>query len=571
MSSITSSPGKFFGNMYKTSFPGFTAIHRSRVLAPHKPSQTSVTNHLPFSFRRRGRGDEVLRQLLYILFLPALFLSACSNPNPATEIDLHSLPLLVGEVTQQSAIFQARLTATDTLIFADIHHPDSLASTDLAGKAGVTRFEIAENASFSSPLRTAWLTASPQNDFIVKKKVEGLEPATSYYYRLEYGADSSRTKRSGANSFRTFPPKDAATPVSFVVVTGSHFERFYLGGGFGQASSQGAEAYRGEDKYLGFPGFESIARLQPDFFIGNGDNVYYDHPIPLDGKGPEEMRAKWHRQFAMPRIRQLFRTVPTYWLKDDHDHRYDDSDTVRVHDKFGAFPTHEAGVSTFVQQVPVTDPAVENPVTYRTVRVNGLLQLWLVEGRDYRSPNSQPDGPDKTIWGEEQKQWLKRTLQESDATFKLLISPTPMVGPDDASKRDNHVNHAGFRTEGDAFFAWLQENSFRDKNFYILCGDRHWQYHSVHPSGFEEFSSGALVDQNARLGRNPGDPKSSDPQGLIKQPYTQQEASGGFLKVEVSPGKEKGASTIAFVFYDENGVELYREEKLAAAGRRAAK
>jgi alkaline phosphatase D len=522
-------------------------------------SQTVGTNHL--SFKRRGRGEEVLTRLLKVLFLPAFFLFGCQNQNTELDIDLYSLPLLVGEVTQNSGIFQARLTATDTLVFTDIHHPDSLASTDLAGKAGVARFEIADNAAFSSPIRTAWIRSSPENDFIVKKKVAGLQPGTRYYYRLEFGEDSLRTKRSGTNTFKTFPPKDAATQVSFVMVTGSHLERFYLGGGFGKPSGQGAEAYREEDKYQGFPGFASIARLEPDFFIGNGDNVYYDQPVPLDGKGLEEMRAKWHRQFAMPRIRQMFRTVPTYWLKDDHDHRFDDSDTTKVHPMFGSFPTHEAGVYTYMQQVPVTDPEEENPVTYRTVRVNDLLQLWFVEGRDYRSPNKQPDGPDKTIWGEEQKRWLKQTLLETDATFKLLISPTPMVGPDDARKRDNHVNHDGFRTEGDAFFGWLKEHDFLDKNFYILCGDRHWQYHSVHPSGFEEFSSGALVDQNARLGRNPGDPQSSDPKGLIKQPYTQQQASGGFLKVDVSPGKEQGTSTIAFIFYDENGEELYREVK----------
>ena len=66
-----------------------------------------------------------------------------------------------------------------------------------------------------------------------------------------------------------------------------------------------------------------------------------------------------------------------------------------------------------------------------------------------------PDGPDKTLWGAEQIAWLKSTLLESDATFKLLISPTPLVGPDDAYKIDNHTNHKGFRHEGREFFKWV--------------------------------------------------------------------------------------------------------------------
>jgi alkaline phosphatase D len=42
----------------------------------------------------------------------------------------------------------------------------------------------------------------------------------------------------------------------------------------------------------------------------------------------------------------------------------------------------------------------------------------------------------------------------------------------------------------------------------------------VHPSGFEEFSVGALVDANSRVGRKPGDVMSTDPQGLVTQLYS---------------------------------------------------
>ena len=86
----------------------------------------------------------------------------------------------------------------------------------------------------------------------------------------------------------------------------------------------------------------------------------------------------------------------------------------------------------------------------------------------------------------------------------------------------------------------------------MLCGDRHWQYHSIDPTGIEEFSSGALVDANSRLGRNPGDPKSTDPDAEIKQLHSQTKASGGFLKVTVLKD-----GNIRFEFFDENGVSLY--------------
>ena len=78
-----------------------------------------------------------------------------------------------------------------------------------------------------------------------------------------------------------------------------------------------------------------------------------------------------------------------------------------------------------------------------------------MENRIYRSDNNMTDGPDKSVWGAEQKTWLKSTLAASDATFKLMVSPNPMVGPDDARKYDPHTSFGGFRHERDEFFKWL--------------------------------------------------------------------------------------------------------------------
>ena len=210
------------------------------------------------------------------------------------------------------------------------------------------------------------------------------------------------------------------------------------------------------------------------------------------------------------------------------------------------------------------DPDEVNTKTFRTHRMSQDLQIWMLEGRDYRSPNQMEDGPDKTLLGSEQLRWLKETLMESDASFKFIISPTPMVGPDDAYKSDNHVNHGGFRYEGEAIFKWLVDNGFLGKNLYIICGDRHWQYHAMHPSGIEELSTGALVDNNSRPGRLAGDPKSTDPEGMIKQFYIQgdrESASGGFLLVTT---KRDGNIPIAsFQYYDENGNILYETKKLS--------
>ena len=76
-----------------------------------------------------------------------------------------------------------------------------------------------------------------------------------------------------------------------------------------------------------------------------------------------------------------------------------------------------------------------------------------------------PDGPGKTIWGKEQKQWFFDTVKASDATFRILLSPTPIVGPDRKNKNDNHAN-AGFTHEGNEIRTFIGEQ----KNMFVICG-----------------------------------------------------------------------------------------------------
>lgn len=448
---------------------------------------------------------------------------------------------MAGEVDTDSVILQSRLTAS-TL--------DQ--NGDVPGRAGVGRFELSTDKEFASSIYTDWMQAEPAHDFILKTKVTDLKPGTRYYYRLQFGPDKSQTGTGPVNTFRTLPAPNKIAEISFVVVTGMNFKAFHFG------INKQRPAYQGKDKALGFPALASILKLKPDFFVGTGDNVYYDHPYSDPAKTPAELRKKWHEQFVQPRYVDLFSSVPTYWEKDDHDFRYNDCDLTKPKRK----PSVDLGLAMFREQVPIVDPDDPNPITYRTYRMGKLLQVWFTENRDYRSPNRTPDGPEKTIWGEKQRKWLQQTLKDSDATFKLLISPTPMIGPDGKGKIDNHTNINGFQHERDSFFQWIKEQKLDQNGFYLICGDRHWQYQSIDPTGIEEFSTGALVDANSRLGVAPGNKKGTDPEGLIKQPYTSNPASGGFLYVKVTPGQRDKEAQLEFLFYDENGNLLNEVQKI---------
>ena len=311
---------------------------------------------------------------------------------------------MAGEVTQDSGILQARLTRTG-----------QVRNGYVRGAPGVAAFVLATDPTFADARLIGWLVASEANNHLVKTKVGGLEPGTQYYYRLLSRLATQSLEAGPVGSFRTLDAVGVSRPPSFVAVTGMN--RFAF-----RATTWGI------DRALGFPGLEAITERQPDFFISTGDSVYYDTPYFTRAKTLGKMRAKWHVQFATPRFRGLFLSAPTYWLKDDHDFRYDDGDP------YGPLePSPELGIRVFREQVPVIDPQETSAVTYRTHRVSDLLQIWLLEGRDYRDRNTMEPGPGKSILGQSQREWLDSTLLASDAVFKIIISPTAMVGPDDTT------------------------------------------------------------------------------------------------------------------------------------------
>ena len=444
---------------------------------------------------------------------------------------------MAGEVTLDSVILQARLTKGTKLI-----------NGDLPGQLGTGRFELSESKDFLLSFYSPWNKATPGNDYIIKAPVYDLLSDTQYYYRLIYGRNQSKTKKGPVGIFRTLSLNaKRRKPVRLIIISNMNYDAFH----------NGINAYEGTDKNLGYPAFETILEQNPNFLICAGNNVFYDDPEINAAKTVAQMRRKWHEQFAQPRLINLLHQVPTYWQKNDRDHRFTVSDTTTTDRK----PTHKTGASVFKEQVPIVDLQQRNALTYRTHRLNKLVQIWLVETRDHRNANHDSSTENKTLWGQEQRDWLKQTIEESDAVFKLLISPTPMIGPDNAYKRDNHTNANGFRNEGDHFITWLRKNDFQDKNFYIICGDRSWQYHSEHLTHIEEFCTGTLIDAQAQAAIKPGNPKGTDPSALITQRYASIEPTGGFLTVDIKPGENEEPATAAFIFYDEKGNELYRVEK----------
>jgi alkaline phosphatase D len=278
---------------------------------------------------------------------------------------------------------------------------------------------------------------------------------------------------------------------------------------------------RRDDGLKGHKIYTAMERLEPDFVIHAGDIEYYDKPDPW-ALTKELMQFKWGRIFALPMNRGFYSRTTSYFIKDDHDTLSDDCWPGQT---YGAV-SFEEGVRLFnEEQFPSRNPR------YANIRWGRDLEIWILEGRDYRSPNTMPDGPDKTILGAEQKAWLFKTLQASKAAFKLVFSPTPVVGPDRAKKKDNHAND---------IFAWegqeLRKQLSEIPGVIVFCGDRHWQYASVdEATGLWEFGCGPGSEKH-QLGWKPGDERPT---------HRFLRVAGGFLSGDLTyPHPEEPTLTI---------------------------
>jgi alkaline phosphatase D len=391
----------------------------------------------------------------------------------------------------------------------------------LPGAAGAVRVTLAAVGS-SERIQTPWTDVEPGRDQTRQFALGSLRPGTRYDVTVESRDARGAAGATERGSFRTAPARDATTPVRFAVVTCGDYPRR-------------------DDPVNGHRIYAAMRQLAPDFMVHTGDVEYYDKADPW-ATAPELARFKWNRLYALPYLRTFHRETAAYFTYDDHDILRNDCWPGQTYGDL----TFEAGVGIFREQTP------SSPLPYRTIRHGRDLQIWITEGRVARSPNTDPDGPNKTILGAAQKAWLKRTIAESDATFKVLLSPTPYVGPDRGNKRDNHAN-IGFKTEGDEMRRFLGAQA----NLIVVNGDRHWQYRSVDPAtGLREFGCGPSSDVHA--GGYTPQPGDDAVQKFFR-------LKGGFLTVTVE--RANGSPRLSVRHHDVAGAVVHETPILPAAGR----
>ncbi|MBW7928859.1 MAG: alkaline phosphatase family protein, partial [Fimbriimonadaceae bacterium] len=164
--------------------------------------------------------------------------------------------------------------------------------------------------------------------------------------------------------------------------------------------------------------FDALAKKQPDLMLWLGDNVYYRE---ADWLTESAMRYRWRHNRAFPGLQPLLGFAQHYATWDDHDYGPNDSDR--------SFRLKGEALRVFADYFPaVRYGTPETPGTFQRFEW-GDVEFFMLDDRYHRTPNRMPVDDERTMLGKAQLQWLKDSLVNSQAVFKVVVCGGQMLNP----------------------------------------------------------------------------------------------------------------------------------------------
>ena len=441
-------------------------------------------------------------------------------------------PLAVGETLglclSASGIGAARLASVDRPRAMSSVFCHSVASfeptsssvllwTRLTGASKAT-WRIARDPDLTDVVDEGEVETSPDRDHTVVVDVNGLAPASTYWYRFEAGGDRSAVGRT-----RTLP----AAPVGQVLIGLVSCARYSVAP-------------------LGV--YRAMAEREVDFVLHLGDYIYEDsgrkgprsHRPPRTCLSVGDYRQRMAQLREDPDCQALHLRHPMILMVDDHDVADNCwSGGAKTHDDDAQGPWRQratAAMQARQEWVPsrLTDP--DDPTrTWRSVVIGDLAELVILDtrlaGRDQQAGGGTKalHDPHRSLLGEEQRLWLAQRCADVTRPWLLLGTgvvvnevslPIPAAGllepllPNGYAAIDGKILHDdqwdGYPAERERLVEHLSARGQAGGRTVILSGDVHssWAFEGPRtPCGSAvgvEFTAPAVASKPMGHSRVPG-------------------------------------------------------------------
>ena len=392
----------------------------------------------------------------------------------------------------------------------------------------------------SESTTTVQLDASRANSAIVE--VSKLLADTRYEYTVTVGAGRASEK----HYFRT-ALAPTAPPTDF---------RVYLGScAYSEAMSPAGNPYGDEFQIFDTMAGRINADALPHFMLWLGDNLYFrprgKFLSEADFSSVTRMEARYREVRAKDMFQKLFAATHHYAIWDDHDYGPNDS--------YKSFVYKDDALRLFKQYWPNPDMgSKELPGTWTSFKHQDA-EFFFLDDRFYRDDEKAAPSTGKAMFGPQQLAWLKRSLANSTATFKLVCNGSQLLSEDE---NGHHSGWHNYQTEREIFLAWLAREKITGLVF--LSGDRHnTQVFRLKQQGAPvvyEFSCSPFTSRLSKLSKKDrANPRFVDGLGVEQRNYGTLEFTGSGDKRRIiaacfdANGKQFWQRTLASARTDASG------------------
>ncbi|MGW5369420.1 alkaline phosphatase D family protein [Streptomyces sp. NPDC004009] len=313
--------------------------------------------------------------------------------------------------------------------------------------------ETSATESFRHPRRWQGPLLDAGTDFTGTTRLHGLPSGEQIHYRVLL-ADPDDPRRTGepvTGTFRTVS-RSRRDGVRFL------WSGDLAGQGWGINPDRG-----------GYRIYDAMAKLDPDFFLCSGDNIYADGPVAATQALPDggvwrnvtteekakvaetlaEYRGNFRYNLLDANLRRFNAQVPSIVQWDDHEVRNNwypgeviaSSDTRYTEKSIDVLAARARRAFSEYFPLSTLRPGAREGRVYRVLRQGPLLDVFVLDMRTYRNANSPDDQmtDPQGILGREQLEWLKRELARSRAVWKVIAADMPigLVVPDTTEYRPN--------------------------------------------------------------------------------------------------------------------------------------
>lgn len=307
-----------------------------------------------------------------------------------------------------------------------------------ADSASRMMLEYAFDSYFTNPIKVRGPYATPESDFTTKQDLTSLPAGKEIFVKVWYEDLTNERNKSEAvtGHFHT---------------VGKHDDIRFVWGG-----DVGGQGWGINPDFGGMKIYESMRKVEPQFFIQSGDSVYSDGAIqqsvlaengqlwtnlitPEVSKVAEtlnEFRGRYKYNMLDENVRRFNAEVPQIWQWDDHEvaNNWSDSKDLSADSRYVVkdVPLLVArATQAFHEYAPLRPHDIEESERiYRKVSYGKLLDVFVLDMRSYRGPNTNnlqsQESADTAFLGEAQLSWLQQELKKSHAVWKVISADMPL-------------------------------------------------------------------------------------------------------------------------------------------------